>query len=116
MQPVGLFTSARAELTAEAPNLPALRADGLRDWLRSEGRKPNLEPAVRRALETALDEIAADRLGTAEAAAAQARAAEAARVRAAEKSAKDARAKEEARAEKRARARERADQRPKSGR
>ncbi len=113
MQLAGLFTSARAELTVSEPNLPAVRADGLRDWLRVESKKPNLQPAIRRVLEAALDDIAAERMGTARAAEAQVKAEEAAKSRAAATAAKAATAKDEARAEKRARARERSAQRSK---
>lgn len=113
MQLAGLFTHDGVRLAVEDPNLPVVRVDELREWLRTESKKPNLEPLERRALEAALDEVAAQRMGTAKAAAAQAKAEEAAQARAAEKAARKAKTKAEERAEKRARARERSAEQPK---
>jgi hypothetical protein len=105
MQPVGLFTNPRVELSVADPNLPALRLDALRDWLRTEGKRPGLAPATRRALDAALDAVAGATLGTDKMIEAQAKSEEAAKARAADKAAKEAQAKAEAKAEKRAKAR-----------
>jgi hypothetical protein len=102
MQAVGLFTSPRIELTAEAAEPPALRADGLREWLRAEGRRAALPAATRRALESALESIAAEAIGPDRSAEAQARAEAAAQARAVEKAEREAAEKAEARAERRA--------------
>jgi hypothetical protein len=64
MQPVGLFTSPRVDLTVVDATPPALTGDGLRDWLRTEGRRASLAPATRRALVGALDAIAAATMNT----------------------------------------------------
>ena len=82
--------------------VPALRADELREWLRTMGKQPSLPAATRRSLEAALDGIAAQRLGTEKAAAARAKQEEAAKVRADELAAKKAQEKAEAKAARRA--------------
>jgi hypothetical protein len=101
MQPVAVFTEPRAMLTVEAPNLPVLRLDALRDWLRAEAKRPALPPPARRALATALDAEAGERLGTARQAEARARSEAARQARAADQAATEARKKELARAERR---------------
>lgn len=105
MQPLGLFTNRRVELTVEEPQPLALRADALRDWLRADGKGVSLPPATRRALEAALDDLAAERLGTDKQAEARAKSEAAAKSRAAEQAAKDAAKKEAETAERRERAR-----------
>lgn len=101
MQPVGVFTHRRVELSLAEPQPAAMRADALREWLRADGKGPGLPPATRRALEAALDGLAAERLGTNKQAEARAKSEAAARSRAAEQAAKDAAAKEAEKAERR---------------
>jgi hypothetical protein len=103
--PVGLFTSPKVQLTAEDPQPPALRADALREWLRADGKRASLAPATRRSLEAALDALAEERLGMAQAAAARQRSEAAAKQRAAEHAAKEAQKKDEEKAARREKAR-----------
>ncbi len=58
---LAVFSQLRASLSVEDPDVPVVRADELRSWLR-EQRLPALKPAERRRLETVLDELASARL------------------------------------------------------
>lgn len=55
---VAVFTYPGVEVTVEDPDLPAMRVDALRDWLRMGGRGQSLSPGRRRKLELALDGLA----------------------------------------------------------
>ena len=61
---VAVFTRSGIELSVEDPEMPVLRAEDLRDWLRGDGRGANLPPSVRRRLERGLAALSAARLGT----------------------------------------------------
>ncbi len=58
IEAVALFTYRGVSLTVEGPNVPALRTDDLRAWLREAERGRKLSPARRRRVELALDRLA----------------------------------------------------------
>lgn len=59
---VVVFTRPAVVVTGEDPAQPWVRAEGLAEWLSSSRRKDSLPPSVRRALEKAVEEMAAKRL------------------------------------------------------
>lgn len=62
IDPLVVFTHPAAELEREDPSLPVVRADELRTWLRTEGRRKALPPRVQRDLARALDALAEERI------------------------------------------------------
>jgi hypothetical protein len=59
---IAVFTRPGMALSVTEPNLPAVRADELREWLRAEGKRTAQSPTDRRRLERALETLSAERL------------------------------------------------------
>jgi len=64
LETVAVFTRQGIDLDVADAEMPVLRAERLRDWLRGEGRRTKLPPAQRRRLERGLAELASARLDT----------------------------------------------------
>lgn len=60
-----VFTRPAVVVSGEDPAQPWVRAEGLAEWLSSSRRKDSLPPSVRRALDKAVEEMAAQRLAPA---------------------------------------------------
>jgi hypothetical protein len=63
IQPLAVFVQPKAVISVGESELPVIRADGFRTWLRQQ-KVPSLSPARRRQLVAALDELAASRRPT----------------------------------------------------